>query len=339
MGDEYRRFWLTSSTAEQREWLLAEAFEAGAEGAEEQDEAASGGSPVRHRACIYARAEGIEAVRAALLAAIAGAAGGAARESTDSASPSTSPSPSPSASAEVGPAEALPAVDWSEEWKRGLGPIVISDRLVVRPPFSEWTCLPGQCEIVIDPGQAFGTGTHASTHLCLEWIDALLAEADGPARFARMLDVGTGSGVLALAAVARGAREAVGFDLDPVAIEAAADAAQRNGLEAAVRFACAPIDAIDGAPFQLVVANLLKRELLPIAGAIAERLAPEGSLLLAGLLEEDGDEVAACFAPFGLVERERRVREDAVGRWIAPRYVRGDAGAAGASPSRRSQSA
>lgn len=328
MGDEYRRFWLTSSTPERREWLLAEAFEAGAEGAEEKDEAAGGGSPARHRACIYARAEGIEDVRGALLAAIAGAAGDAALDPTDPISAS--------ASAEVGPAEALPAVDWSEEWKRGLGPIVISDRLVVRPPFSAWTCLPGQREIVIDPGQAFGTGTHASTHLCLEWIDALLEEADGPARFARMLDVGTGSGVLALAAVARGAREAVGFDLDPVAIEAAEEAARTNGLAAAVRFACTPIEAIDDAPFELVVANLLKRELLPIAGAIAARLAKQGSLVLAGLLEEDGDEVAACFAPFGLVERERRVREDSVGRWIAPRYVWGTAGT---SPSRRSQSA
>ncbi|MBK7947494.1 MAG: 50S ribosomal protein L11 methyltransferase [Deltaproteobacteria bacterium] len=330
MGDEYRRFWLTSSTPERREWLLAEAFEAGAEGAEEKDEAASGGSPVRHRACIYARAEVIEDVRGAVLAAIAAGAGDAARGSTDSTSTSAE------AAAEVGPAEALPAVDWSEEWKRGLGPIVISDRLVVRPPFSPFACRPGQREIVIDPGQAFGTGTHASTHLCLEWIDALLAEADGPARFARMLDVGTGSGVLALAAVVRGAREAVGFDLDPVAIEAAEEAARANGLAAGVRFACGPIEAIDGAPFELVVANLLKRELLPIAGAIAARLATEGSLILAGLLEEDGDEVAACFAPFGLVERERRVREDPVGRWIAPRYVRG---AAGASPSRRSQSA
>lgn len=326
MGDEYRRFWLASSTPEQREWLLAEAFEAGAEGAEEEDDAASGASPARHRACIYARTETIEAVRSALLAAIAGFEGDAARSSQDSAPPST----------EVGPAEALPAVDWSEDWKRGLGPIVISDRLVVRPPFSPFDCLPGQREIVIDPGQAFGTGTHASTRLCLEWVDALLAEEQGPARSVRMLDVGTGSGVLALAAVARGAREAVGFDLDPVAIEAAEEAARANGLAAAVRFACAPIEAIDGAPFELVVANLLKRELLPIAGAIAARVATEGSLILAGLLEEDGDEVAACFAPFGLVERERRVREDSVGRWIAPRYVRG---AARASSSRSTQSA
>ncbi|MFO0687378.1 MAG: 50S ribosomal protein L11 methyltransferase [Myxococcota bacterium] len=324
MGDEYRRFWLTSSTPEQREWLLAEAFEAGAEGAEEQDEPVRGATPARHRACIYARADAIEAVREVLLAAIEAEAVGAPAQATGRAG------------AEVGPAEALPAVDWSEAWRAGLGPIVISERLVVRPPFSPWTLQPGQREIVIDPGQAFGTGTHASTHLCLEWIDALLAEAGGPTRFARMLDVGTGSGVLALAAVARGAREAIGFDLDPVAIEAAQEAARQNGLEAGVRFVCVPIEAVEAGPFELVVANLLKRELLPIAGAIAERLAPEGSLILAGLLEEDADEVAACFAPFGLVEAERRVRDDAVGRWIAPRYVRR---ALGASASRRSQSA
>ncbi|MBY0401687.1 50S ribosomal protein L11 methyltransferase [Myxococcota bacterium] len=311
MSDEYRRFWFASSTPAEREWLLAEAFEAGAEGAEEQDVPASASLAASHRACVYARTEAIEGVRQALLEA--------------------------ATSAEIGPAEAMPAVDWSEEWKRGLGPIVISERLVVRPPFSAFRRQPGQREIVIDPGQAFGTGTHASTHLCLAWIDALLAEADGPARFGRMLDVGTGSGVLALAAVACGAREALGFDLDPIAIEAAEEAARVNQLAHAVRFVCAPIESIAARPaFALVVANLLKRELLPIAGAIAERLAPEGSLILAGLLEEDGEEVAACFAPYGLVERERRVREDGVGRWIAPRYVR-----AGElpSPSRLSQSA
>lgn len=348
MGDEYRRFWLTSSTAEAREWLLAEAFEAGAEGAEERDEPIVGTPLFRARACIYARADRIEAVRRALQDAVAGAVTGAA-DAADAEAAGMARTAATAGGAEadggrgvrlavdIGPAEAMPPVDWSEEWKRGLGPIVISDRLVVRPPFSPWACLPGQREIVIDPGQAFGTGTHASTHLCLEWVDGLLAETGGAARFARMLDVGTGSGVLALAAVARGAGEAVGFDLDPVAIEAAQEAARTNGLEGAVRFVCAPIEAIEARPgFPLVVANLLKRELLPIAGAIAERLAPGGSLILAGLLEEDGEEVAARFAPFGLVEVERRVREDGVGRWIAPRYVRAGELAA---PSRAHQSA
>jgi len=300
MGDGYRRFRIASSDAAMREQLLAEAFESGAEGAEERDEPAREGLPARALAEVYARAEEVEGVRAAVIDAAAAA----------------------GARVEVGPAEALEPVDWSEAWKAGLGPIVISPRLVVRPPFAPHALAPGQVEIVIDPGQAFGTGTHASTRLCLEWLDRLLADAGGRARHDRLLDVGTGSGVLALAAVALGAAHATGFDLDPLATEAALEAARINGLAGRTRFRTAPIEAIPGAPgFPLIVANLLKRELLPIAGAIARRLSPAGSLILAGLLEEDGDEVAARFARFGLVEVERRSLDDAVGRWIAPRYA------------------
>jgi len=314
MGDEYRRFRIASSTENEREWLLAEAFEAGAEGAEELDDHAAP-ADARFGAWVYARAEQIEAIRVVLI--------GVARGGSD-------------AGARIGPGESLAPVDWSEEWKRGLGPIVISPRLVVRPPFSPPTTVAGQREIVIDPGQAFGTGTHASTQLCLEWIDLLLADEPGRARYTQMLDVGTGSGILALAAVSLGAESAFGFDLDPIAIEAAVEAAQGNRLAEAVRFACMPIEAIDaGLSFPLIVANLLKRELLPIAGEIAKRVSSDGSLILAGLLEEDAREVAARFASFDMVELERRVREDSVGRWIAPRY--GHRGAGGAS--RTSQSA
>jgi ribosomal protein L11 methyltransferase len=312
MGDEYRRFRIASSTEQEREWLLAEAFDAGAEGAEEQDDPKSASTP--YAAWVYARAGEVERIRALLI--------DVARSGHD-------------AGAWIGPGEKMAPVDWSEEWKRGLGPIVISPRLVVRPPFSEVVLLPGQREIVIDPGQAFGTGTHASTRLCLEWIDLLLADAEGRAALTRMLDVGTGSGILALAAVVLGAESALGFDLDAIAIEAADEAARANGLAGTARFACVPIEAIgDDPPFPLVVANLLKRELLPIAGEIARRVAPGGSLVLAGLLEEDAPEVADCFARVGMQELDRRVRDDSVGRWIAPRY--GHRGAV--APSRASQS-
>jgi len=315
MGDEYRRFRTASSTSGDREWLLAEAFEAGAEGAEEQDEPSARGADRVYRAWIYVRGSAIESVREQLLDVARSAA---------------------MAGAEIGPAEGLEPVDWSEAWKRGLGPIEISQRLLIRPPFAAAALGPGQHEIVIDPGQAFGTGTHASTHLCLEWIDALCVADVIRAGPLRVLDVGTGSGILALAAVALGADSALGFDLDPVAIEAADVAAAENGLAGRVRFLCAPIESIVEPPdFELIFANLLKRELLPIAGEIAQRLAPAGSLVLAGLLEEDAEEVAARFAAFGLVEGERRVRTDPVGCWIAPRYVRSLAGPA----SRTSQSA
>jgi ribosomal protein L11 methyltransferase len=287
MADEYRCFWIASSDVVERELLLAVAFEGGAEGAEETE--AEG----RFQACIYANSDRIEEIRMLVCAAAATA-------------------------TEIGPSKALPDVDWSEAWKEGLGALRISSRLLVRPPFIEAELEPGQREIVIDPGQAFGTGEHASTRLCLEWIDALMftAHSDGP--IDRVLDVGTGSGVLALAAVALGAESAIGFDLDPVAIEAAREAARQNELAASVRFFTGPIEAL-GKPsekFPLVLANLLKREMLPIASELARRVDRSGRLVLAGLLEEDIAEVRDRFAGEGLREVGRRGVQDSTGFWV-----------------------
>ncbi|MHA7838437.1 MAG: 50S ribosomal protein L11 methyltransferase [bacterium] len=289
MSDEYRRFTLSSSTAQEREWLLAEAFEAGASGAEESE--APGG---RFEAVVHARIDRIEAVREAVLGAA-------------------------SAEARIGTAEAVPEIDWSEAWKAGIEALEISSRLVVRPPFVERSLGPGQQEVVIDPGQAFGTGRHASTRLCLDWLAELYDDPASTPRFDRVLDVGTGSGVLALAAVALGAREAFGFDLDPVAIEAAEEAARRNALSDRVRFAVGAIDVAlpGGLRWPLVVANLLKRELLPIAHEVAQRLEPDGRLALAGLLAEDAAEVLARFEEEGLREVvARREIVDGTGCWV-----------------------
>ena len=294
MGDEYRRFGLTSSTAEERERLLAEAFEAGASGAEEH-ESGPVGSGQRFHARVYALGVEVEAVRRAVL---------------QQASTNT----------RVDAAEALPEVDWSEAWKQGLEALRISERLVIRPPFVEWALEPGQREVVIDPGQAFGTGGHASTRVCLDWIDALYASPSAAVDLDRMLDVGTGSGVLALAAATLGAREALGFDLDGVAIEAAQQAARANGLEDRVRFRTGPIEIAGGTGerWPLVVANLLKQEILPIAAEVAKRVAPGGILLLSGLLDEDAPEVLARFEEEGLREgAPRREIVDGAGCWVA----------------------
>lgn len=311
MREEIRRFWIATAEAVEREWLLAEAFEAGASGAEEDE---AGPAPRRFRASIYAPPAAIEGVRAAVAAAAP-------------------------AGVRVGAVETLADVDWSEAWKAGLEAMVISPRLVVRPPFAAARLAPGQQEVVIEPGQAFGTGAHASTRLCLEWIDALLARDDaaGPP-IDRMLDVGTGSGVLSLAALRLGCVRAVGFDLDPVAVAAAREAARANGLADRLTLVTGPIDAIlataaivateaiattgtaaaAAGGFPLVVANLLKREVLPIAGAIAARLAPGGRLVLAGLLAEDLPAVLEAFGRFGLVELGRRSRRDGIGDWVSP---------------------
>jgi ribosomal protein L11 methyltransferase len=288
MADEYRRFWITSSLETERERLLAEAFEAGAEGAEETQDRGN------YRACIYAPAARVETIREIL---------------SDLAS----------GNAQIHDSEAIPNVDWSEAWKDGLEALRISSRLVVRPPFIEVELESGQQEVVIDPGQAFGTGGHASTRLCLEWIDDLYAEPDGRARFDRVLDAGTGSGVLAFAALKLGARSAVGFDLDEVAIDAARVSARDNRLSEQIELLAAPIDDLPdpSVRFPLVVANLLKREVLPIASQLVARLQAGGRLVLAGLLEEDGPEVLGRFAREGLVEAaDRRTIDDSTGTWI-----------------------
>lgn len=292
MDEAVRRFWMDCPEAVDREWLLAEAFELGALGAEEAE--AEG----RFRACIYAAPDSIEHVRSGLVELA-------------------------SDRAVIHPAETPPEVDWTEAWKEGLEALEVSDRLVVRPPFVEFSLAEGQGEIVIDPGQAFGTGAHASTHLCLEWMDRLISAASSsgsvPLDLAvdRVLDVGTGSGVLALAAIRLGAASAIGFDLDPVAIEAADEAARLNGLEHEVQFFTGPIEAVPAseAPFPLVVANLLKREMLPLAASIAQQTATGGRIVLAGLLEEDLEEVLDRFGQEGFCEAGRLERVDGVGRW------------------------
>ncbi|MEE8165731.1 MAG: 50S ribosomal protein L11 methyltransferase, partial [Myxococcota bacterium] len=213
MADEYRRFWLASSAALERERLLAEAFEAGAAGAEEFE--AEG----RYRACVYAASGKVESILSALRAVA----------SSDSV---------------IGESELVPAVDWIEAWKQGLEALRISSRLVLRPPFIEVELEPGQRQVVIEPAQAFGSGGHASTRLCLEWIDGLYARASDRGRYGRVLDVGTGNGVLALAALVLGAESALGFDLDPIAIRAARSSARDNGLVDRVGFFVGPIEAL-----------------------------------------------------------------------------------------------
>jgi ribosomal protein L11 methyltransferase len=294
MADEYRRFWITSRDPVERECLLAEAFEAGAEGAEEVDRGED------FRACVYATAGRIGAIHDLI---------------SDACATET----------EIGPVEAMPEVDWSQAWKAGLEAITISKRLLIRPPFIEATRVPGQQEVVIDPGQAFGIGGHASTRLCLEWIDALFdtpQPSDAPwsasVVFDRVLDVGTGSGVLALAALALGAERAIGFDLDPVATVAARAAASENAFSIKAHFFTGPIEALRSVEkaFPLVLANLLKQEMLPIATEIAGFTSRNGRLVLAGLLDEDVAEVKDRFARDGLIEVGRRSLPDATGEWI-----------------------
>jgi ribosomal protein L11 methyltransferase len=264
------------------ERAAAEAFEAGASGLEERD--AGEGVTL----FVYAPAGAMPALRQALAAAC----GSAVR---------------------LGAPEPVAEADWSEAWKAGLAPIVVSPRLVVRPSFVAATAS-NAAEIVIDPGQAFGTGGHASTRLALEWIDAHAARLPG----ARVLDAGCGSGVLALAALRLGARTALAFDLDPLATAAAASNAAANGLAAGLRVFTGPLEALAAAPFDLVLANMLSREFLPLVAGLAARTAPGGVAVFSGLLAEEREKVVAALTAVGLGVRGERDEVDANGdRWLA----------------------
>jgi ribosomal protein L11 methyltransferase len=191
------------------------------------------------------------------------------------------------------------ADDWSTRWRSFHVPVTVAGTLHVRPPWRERASDPRLLDIVIDPGQAFGTGAHATTRLCLELLVELAAagEASGP-----MLDVGTGSGVLAIAAAKLGFAPVSAVDHDPDAVSAARENATANG----VAIECWQLDLRrdELPPAATLTANLVR----PLLLELAERLrhVPE-RLVACGLLSEQLDEVAAAFAErHGMRERARR---------------------------------
>jgi ribosomal protein L11 methyltransferase len=197
--------------------------------------------------------------------------------------------------------------DWSERWKAFHRPLVLGDRLAVRPPWE--TPIGAAVELVIDPGQAFGTGAHATTRLCLE---LLLELTDASAEHGPLLDLGCGSGVLAIAAAKLGFDPVTAVDHDPLSVEAAAANAAANDVALDVRRVDLRRDPIPTA--QTVLANLLRPLLLDYAGALgSERSERPDTLIASGLLSHEADEVATAFARCGFRERARRER----GEWAA----------------------
>jgi ribosomal protein L11 methyltransferase len=192
------------------------------------------------------------------------------------------------------------ADDWADRWRSFHRPLVIAGRLTVRPPWEP----PGDTplDVVIDPGQAFGTGAHATTRLCLE----LLLDWAGPR--GACVDLGCGSGVLAIVAAKQGFAPVLALDFDRAATAATAENAARNGVALDIR----EFDLRDEQvpPADLVIANVLAPPLLAWADSQRE-LAPH--LILSGLLATEADRVAAAYARRARRERDRRVQ----GEWAA----------------------
>jgi len=197
--------------------------------------------------------------------------------------------------------------DWGEGWKRGLAPLAVG-HVWVRPSWIDAPAPAGAVEVVLDPGMAFGTGTPPTTALCLAAVSDAVAGRAGLS----VLDVGTGSGLLAIAARKLGAGRTAAVDVDPVAVRVAGENAARNGV--ALELSGAPPAEVPGT-FDLVVANILANTLVELAPDLAARLAPGGTLVLSGILGPQADEVRAAYVALGLRAAAERERSD--GEWTA----------------------
>ncbi|MGI9232247.1 MAG: 50S ribosomal protein L11 methyltransferase [Woeseiaceae bacterium] len=178
---------------------------------------------------------------------------------------------------------------WEREWLNDFGPMRFGDRLWISPADNKVE----QDDAVIvrlDPGLAFGTGTHATTALCLEWLDGLAVQGK------TLLDYGCGSGILAIAGLKLGSRSATAMDIDPQAVLATSQNAERNGVADRLHI-CGSAEEIDGS-FDIVVANILAGPLVHFAESVTSTVASDGMLALSGVLCEQATTVMAAYRPW-----------------------------------------
>lgn len=206
---------------------------------------------------------------------------------------------------EVSPTvEALPAADWAEAWKRFFHVERVSPRIVIRPSWEAYAAAPGEAVLTLDPGMSFGTGKHSTTRACLQLLDALAAgDLSRP-----VLDMGCGSGILAIAARKLGFTHVRGFDYDPDAVAVARANAAANGLDIPFEARDLASNLDQGA---LVLANILGPVLIEHAAEVACAVLPGGALIVSGILEALYPDVRAAFEAHGL----REARSILIGEW------------------------
>ena len=201
--------------------------------------------------------------------------------------------------------------DWAHKWKEFFKPERITDRIVIKPTWEACEAKEGDIVIEIDPGMAFGTGTHPTTRGCLKLIEDVVSRGG----IETMLDVGTGSGILAIAAARLGVARTIAIDLDPAAVKVAEENIALNKVEAQVRVARIKVDIIY-VFFHLVVANIIAEELVRLSMPLKGRVAPNGYLILSGIIAEKTGMVKEAFKELSL---EKELQE---GEWVSLLYKR-----------------
>lgn len=185
--------------------------------------------------------------------------------------------------------------NWQENWKRFFKPLRVCSRIIICPTWETYEPQPNEIVLRLDPGQAFGTGGHTSTRLCLKALESL---AEDPLLkeflFSRVLDVGTGSGILALVAASFQAQSVLAIDNDPLAVEAAKSHVDLNRLTDTIQVELATPKTVQG-PFSLILANLTLNDLIPLAQTFKQLLSPKGVLVTSGILDSQARTLISSF--------------------------------------------
>ncbi len=196
--------------------------------------------------------------------------------------------------------------NWNEEWERSITPIEVSDRCIITPSWHPVEA-PGKTVIIIDPKMTFGTGFHETTRLMIRMMEKHLRSG------AAVLDVGTGTGVLAIAAVKMGAQHCVGIDIDEWSLENGRENAMRNGVSDRIDIRIGSMETVTESSFDCILANIIRNTILELMDAILAKLAPGGLVLFSGLLTADRSAVEAALEQRGYTVAEMLREND----WIA----------------------
>ncbi len=198
--------------------------------------------------------------------------------------------------------------DWANAWKDYFNVTRITDRIVVKPEWKPHTPAPDEIIIHIDPGMAFGTGTHPTTAMCLELIENHLKPGQ------TVLDVGCGSGILMIAAAKLGASKLTGIDTDPMAVDITRENLEKNGIDpAAYTLAATTLDRIPETGHNLVTANIIAQVIVDIAPDIKKRMASNGLAVLSGIIRERRPEVREALTANGLYLVSEKFQDE----WVA----------------------
>lgn len=204
--------------------------------------------------------------------------------------------------------------DWAENWKQYYKPFRIGSRLVVKPSWEKYDPEPEDLIVELDPGMAFGTGTHETTGMCMELLEKHLKPG------VRVMDVGTGSGILAIAAAKLGAQNVLAVDIDPDAVKVAKENVLHNGVESRVRVIQGDLVKSEAMPCELAVANIVADAIIMLSGPLTRHLQKGGLFLCSGIIREREQDVLAAAQAAGYILADRLTK----GEWVALCLINGE---------------